>query len=329
MMLLKFQIGLRILRSERIESAIFILLALLMRRHVAKMHVCLKQEVDAQDLADDFDTVTWVVEAASEPVRQNNSSTKGLPISNKYSNGSLADCSVLPDGPTAAAPPPAEPASPVPTIEALATDKVSIDTPGTKTLVLSKPSPSDAEITGTWYGFHWTETQKPFLPITTVNFKCGDRQPESETKTAISGDGDDRPDGSFEIYLNRTYTDDGTWIGYYGTFLPDQGIIVPASVVMCARPLVTSALNAKELWSFALNAVVNDIRRKQPGVLYLCERMTNVHRVLTLRYGDDRDRLNEAETAEYSKLLMTFSFEEMSEVRKLYHWYDRVGDLQP
>ncbi|KAJ7697521.1 hypothetical protein B0H14DRAFT_2649840 [Mycena olivaceomarginata] len=85
----------------------------------------------------------------------------------------------------------------------------------------------------------------------------------------------------------------------------------------------------EELWSFALNAVVNDIRRKQPGVLYLCERMTNVHRVLTLRYGDDRDRLNEAETAEYSKLLMTFSFEEMSEVRKLYHWYDRVGDLQP
>jgi hypothetical protein len=83
--------------------------------HVAKMHLCLKQEVDAQELADDFDTVTWVVEAvwlrflelkgthyehicwqASEPVRQNNSSTKGLPISNKYLNGSLADWCDLP-----------------------------------------------------------------------------------------------------------------------------------------------------------------------------------------------------------------------------------------
>ncbi|KAJ7312624.1 hypothetical protein DFH08DRAFT_943570 [Mycena albidolilacea] len=419
-----------ILRSERIESAIFILLALLMRRHVAKMHLCLKQEVDAQELADDFDTVTFLElkeqfqhqgvadlkqifewlscglfknywewqhwlqpkyfmenemtawssvdtvqeldpsELKPEILVYSNAGSKSKPeeLSSESTNTTLGpSSSILPDGLTAAAPPPAEPASPVPTIEALATDKVSIDTPGTKTLVLSKPSPSDAEmsITGTWYGFHWTETQKPFLPMTTVNFKCGDRQPESETKTAISGDGvsynaftltgrldsyledwDDRPDGSFEIYLDRTYTDDGTWIGYYGTFLPDQGIMygnfthsraegsflfkkIPASVVMCARPLVTSALNAKELWSFALNAVINDIRRKKPGVLYLCERMTSVHRVLTLRYGDDRDRLNEAETAEYSKLLMTFSFEEMSEVRKLYHWYDRVGDLQP
>jgi hypothetical protein len=36
---------------------------LLLRRHVAKMHLCLKQEVDSQELWDDMDTVTWVVDA--------------------------------------------------------------------------------------------------------------------------------------------------------------------------------------------------------------------------------------------------------------------------
>ncbi|KAJ7311736.1 hypothetical protein DFH08DRAFT_822502 [Mycena albidolilacea] len=70
----------------------------------------------------------------------------------------------------------------------------------------------------------------------------------------------------------------------------------------------------KEIMKKKKTSASPQVRRKKPGVLYLCERMTSVHRVLTLRYGNDRDRLNEAETAEYSKLLMTFSFEEMSEV---------------
>ncbi|KAJ6521241.1 hypothetical protein B0H19DRAFT_721738 [Mycena capillaripes] len=422
-----------VLRGERIESSIFILLALLMRRHVAKMHLCLKQEIDAEELADDYDTVTWVVYAVwvrflelkeqfqhqgvadlkqvfdwlscglfkkywewqdwlqpkyfmennktawtdADTVREldpselkpeilihTNAGPKPKPddSSSDSTDTTPAHSSpVVPESSIADAAPPAEPPSPVPTVEALATDKVSI-TPGTTTPVLSKPSDAEMSITGTWHGFHWTETQKPFLPMSTINFKCGDRQPESETETAISGDGvsfndwvftlngslnsADQPAETLAIHFERTYTEDGTLITYNGTFFPDRGIMtgtfdrtlgkgsflfkmVPRSVIMCARPLAVSQLNAKQLWSFALNAVLNDIRRKKPGVSYLCERMTGMRRVLGLQYRDNLDLLDDAEMTEYSMLLITFSFEEMTELSKLYYWYDRAADLQP
>jgi hypothetical protein len=44
-------------------QSIFTLLALLVRRHVAKMHLCLSHEFDPMELWNDMDTVTWVVEA--------------------------------------------------------------------------------------------------------------------------------------------------------------------------------------------------------------------------------------------------------------------------
>ncbi|KAJ7805438.1 hypothetical protein B0H14DRAFT_2611348, partial [Mycena olivaceomarginata] len=52
-----------ILRGGRIEASIFILSALLMRRHLAKMHLCLKQDIDPRELRDDIDTVDWVINA--------------------------------------------------------------------------------------------------------------------------------------------------------------------------------------------------------------------------------------------------------------------------
>ncbi|KAJ7877926.1 hypothetical protein B0H14DRAFT_2712105 [Mycena olivaceomarginata] len=52
-----------ILRGDPIEQSILVLLALLMRRHLAKMHLCLKQELDQRELDDDMDTITWVVTA--------------------------------------------------------------------------------------------------------------------------------------------------------------------------------------------------------------------------------------------------------------------------
>ncbi|KAJ6522297.1 hypothetical protein B0H19DRAFT_1203097 [Mycena capillaripes] len=422
-----------ILRGERIESSIFILLALILRRHVAKMHLCLKQEIAAAELADDNDTVTWVVDvvwmrflelreqfqhqgvADLKPVfdrlscglfkkywewqdwlqpkyfMENNktawSSVNTVreldpselkpeilihtnagpkPKPDESSSDStyttpVHSSPVVPESSIADAAPPAEPPSPAPTVEALATDKVTI-TPGTTTPVLSKPSDAEMSITGTWHGFHWTETQKPFLPMSTINFKCGDRQPESETETAISGDGisfndwvftlngslnsADQPAGSLAIHFERIYTEDGAVITYNGTFFPDRGIMtgtfdrtyangsfmfkmVPRSVIMCARPLTVSQLNARQLWSFVLNAVLNDIRRKKPSVSYLYERMTSMRRVLGLQYNDNLDLLDDAEMTEYSKLLITFSFEEMTELSKLYYWHDRGADLQP
>jgi hypothetical protein len=198
--------------------------------------------------------------------------------------------------------------------------------------------------------------------MSSINFKCGDRTPDSETETAISGDGvsvndftftltgtlnsANQPAGSFALTFQRIYADDGTWIDYTGTFQPERDIMtgtfersiasgsflfkkVSDSAIMCARPLVVSQLNAKELWSFALNAVVNDLRRKKPGLSYLCERMTGMGRILNLINRDNQDLLNDTEQAEYSKLLTTFSFEQMQELNKLNDWYDRSGDLQP
>jgi hypothetical protein len=75
--------------------------------------------------------------------------------------------------------------------------------------------------------------------------------------------------------------------------------------------------------------------------------MTTMRRVLELMHRDDCDLLTETEQqAEYSKLLKTFSVEEMREVNKLYNWYGsrscadadnsntyprytRAADLQP
>jgi hypothetical protein len=112
---------------------------------------------------------------------------------------------------------------------------------------------------------------------------------------------------------------------YSGGFLFKK---VPESSIMCARPM-TPVLNAKELWAFAISAVVNDIRRKKPGLSYLYERMISMRRTLGLMYDDNLDLLDEDEQLEYSTLLKTFSYEQMDELYKLYDWYDRAGDLQP
>ncbi|KAF7335401.1 hypothetical protein MVEN_02192800 [Mycena venus] len=411
-----------LLRGDRIEGPIFILLALLMRRHLAKMHLCLKQELDSQELWDDMDTITWVVDAVwirfldlkeqfqhqeitdlklifewlscglfknywewqnwlepkyfmendmtvwtSDTIRELDlSELKDILLYTdtpkpKSEDDSSSDASspIAAESTVVEGVPVAKPPSPVPTVEAPSADKATM---AESTPVITKP-PSEAEmsITGTWFGWHWTETQKPYLSISSINFKCGDRQPESETEITISGDGvsvndysftltgtmnsADQPSGSIAINFERIYADDGTWIQYNGTFLPDRGIMsgtfdrsiangsfllkkVPASVIMCARPMVVE-LNAKELWSFALNAVLNDIRRKKPRLSYLCERMTDMRRILVLTYRDNQDLLDPPGQAEYSKLLNTFSFEEMTELYKLYDWYSRSGDLQP
>jgi hypothetical protein len=57
--------------------------------------------------------------------------------------------------------------------------------------------------------------------------------------------------------------------------------------------------------------------------------MTGMGRILNLINRDNQDLLNDTEQAEYSKLLTTFSFEQMQELNKLNDWYDRSGDLQP
>ncbi|KAK7058060.1 hypothetical protein R3P38DRAFT_2599651 [Favolaschia claudopus] len=408
-----------ILRGDRIESSIFVLLAILLRRHVAKMHIALKQELHHEELWDDMDTVTWVVDAAwmrfldlreqfqhqevsdlklifewlscgmfknyfewenwikPQHFMENDMTVWTSDTINELDPSALEGILVhgepekSPAKPAGGEPAATEPAStfvssacnqevdPVPTVEAPTTDHVPTVPESSPTL--TKPSEAEMSITGKWYGFHWTETQKPFLAMTCINFKCGDRVPESESETEISGDGTsvngfdftllgtlssaEQPANTFAVSFERTFTDDGTWIQYTGTYFSDREIMtgtftraiangdflikkVPESAIMCARPLVRE-LNPKELWAFAIKAVVDDIKRRKPRLPYLCTRMTDLRRVLRFIYRDNRDLLDTDEEVQYSAILQTFSFEQMVEVNKLVDWYDRAGNLQP
>lgn len=150
------------------------------------------------------------------------------------------------------------------------------------------------------------------------------------------------PAENLVVNFARIYTDsdDGTPILYNGCLQPDRGVMtgtftqanasgsflfkkVPTSAIMCARPMIPK-LTAKELWSFALNAVLNDIRRKKPNLLYIRERMTAIRRVFEFMYRNN-DSLKQVEDA---KLIKTFSVEEMTELLKLYHWYARIQMLE-
>ncbi|KAJ7442984.1 hypothetical protein FB451DRAFT_1296459, partial [Mycena latifolia] len=53
-----------ILRGEPIERSIFMLIAIIMRRHLLKMHLCLTMEMNDGEIYDDSYTVKFVVEAA-------------------------------------------------------------------------------------------------------------------------------------------------------------------------------------------------------------------------------------------------------------------------
>ncbi|KAJ7502614.1 hypothetical protein B0H11DRAFT_1989365 [Mycena galericulata] len=53
-----------IVGGDPIERSIFILIALLMRRHLAKMHLCLHEEMNDAELVDDSQTIQSVLEAA-------------------------------------------------------------------------------------------------------------------------------------------------------------------------------------------------------------------------------------------------------------------------
>ncbi|KAJ7240171.1 hypothetical protein B0H12DRAFT_1135296, partial [Mycena haematopus] len=405
-----------LLRGDRIEGSIFILLALLMRRHVAKMHLCLKQEIDSKELLDDLDTIQWVVDAVwnrfvdlkeqfqhqeiadlkliferlscglfknywkwdnwlqpkyfmendmtvwtSDTIRaldpselvgilaHTHTDTPGSK-SNDFSD-TTPSVDVATESAAVECTPTVDPASAVPTVEALSTDKI---TEGESNPVLSQLSEAEMSITGMWHGWHSTDTRNLFTPMVSFKVQCEQRQPESESVTKISGGGvgsngntftlsgtmdsaGDQPVGSLSLSFERIYTVDGTWIQYKGTFNPDRGVMtgifgrtiangsflfkkVPMSAIMCSRPIVPE-LNTKQLWSFALNAVVDGLRRKKPSSWYIRERMIDIRRLLGFLYRDTRGlAIEPEEQPHYSKLLKQLSVEEMVEVNKLYNW---------
>ncbi|KAF7375680.1 VPS13 domain-containing protein [Mycena sanguinolenta] len=356
-----------VLRGDRIEGSIFILLALLMRRHLAKMHLGLKQELDSRELWDDMDTITWVVDAVwirfvdlkEQFQHQEIADLKlifewlscGL-FKKLLAMGQLApdetffpSCdSVMTESGTGESTPTADPGSAVETAEPLSEEKLTL----AESNPSSKPSEAEMSSAGTWYGFHWTETQKPFLAMVAFNVKCGEREPESDTVTKISGDGvgtdgysftlsgtmnsaGDQPAGNFSPSFERIY-EDNTWFLYNGIFNPDRETVT-GGIQKRERQRLLSIEESPhvgnyELWSFALNAVINDLRRKKPTLSYIRERMIDIRHTLAFMHRDNDD-LDPEEQAQYSKLLMKFSVEESAELNKLYQWYARDADLQP
>ncbi|KAK6987605.1 hypothetical protein R3P38DRAFT_2574822 [Favolaschia claudopus] len=404
-----------ILLGDRIEGSIFILLAILLRGHVAKMHIALKQQLPHEELWDDINTVIWVVYAAwmrfvdlkeqfqhqevsdlklvfqwlscgmfknyyewnywTKPqyFMENDMTVWTSDTLHKLDPSALKGILVH-DEPEKSSATPGSPASvttepasthvsfsiPVVPVEAPTTDDGVI--PETRS-VAAKPPKAEMSILGSWCGYHWTEKQKPFLAMVVFNLTSGDRQPGSETTTLISGSGTSftgsnftlngtlnspsQLGGSFTLCFERCYIDGLTSVQYNGTFSSDREIMTGAfkrtiasgeflfkkiptgrSAIMCARPFVTQ-LNPKELWAFAIKAVVDNIKRRRPRLPYLCTRMTDLRRLLRLIYRDNRDLLDADEQVQYSALLRTFSFEQMVEVNKLLNWYERAGDPQP
>ncbi|KAK7055969.1 hypothetical protein R3P38DRAFT_3342927 [Favolaschia claudopus] len=364
-----------ILHGDRIEGSIFILLAILLRRHVAKMGIAHEQDLHYKELRNYMKTVQCVVNAAwmrfldlKEKFQHRQGSDLKLSFrwlscglfKNYYEWDYRLNPQYFAKNPMTARSFDWTLRSSAPTEDAPTTDNVAVPKSNP---TLSKPSEAEMSITGKWYGFHsdWTKTRNRFMDqaMTCINFKCGNPVPESETETEISGDGagfdftvlgtlssadSDQPANTFAVSFERT-DDDGTSIDYTGTFFPGREIMtgtftrrfargrfllkkVPKSAIMCARPLLQE-LNPKELWAFAIKAVVDDIKRRKPQLTYMCSRVTDLRRVLQFIYKDNRHLLETEEQLQYSAILRTFSFEQVVEVYKLSNWYNRASDLQP
>ncbi|KAJ7065406.1 hypothetical protein C8F01DRAFT_1366404 [Mycena amicta] len=420
-----------VLRGARLEDSIFVLIALLMRRNLLKMHIALQQELDYRELDGDSATLVWVVNALWErflelkdqlqhqDVRDlkgafewiscglfnhyfewNNTVSPKFFMENDMSTSmpvwfpSLVPASIqdpsklvgilayrgsevnpLPatevevQGAEASTSGPEttlsdaivpERSSPVPTVEAYTSDKISLYAPTVDQV--DPPTSDELAITGLWYGFHWTDKQQPFLPMIRMDLRCGQRDFYQRTLVLFHGSGnapagyawtlngrlnsEGQLDGVRSISFERWFVDGtGSDIRYNGTYDANREIIygsfsrdiadgqfilkkVPDPLVLCSRPLVPT-LDAKQLWSYACTAVLNKIRHEKPGLGLIWRRMTDFRRTVLLIYRDDRDSLKEEDYIEYSRIMKTFTFERAKNLYDVYFWHSRGCDPHP
>ncbi|KAJ7147215.1 hypothetical protein C8R46DRAFT_545436 [Mycena filopes] len=377
-----------ILHGKQIEQSLLALLTLLLRRHLAKIHLCLKQDVDERELSDSWETILVIIGMVWSRFRDlkdyflhqrlelkqtfewyscglfKNYHDWDAPTKEKHFRASdmtmwnpsgdtideldaseLTGILVYTDGPALKSTIPIADTTPVPS--SLPTpapppslvDKTS-NPPSSATLY---PSVAEKNITGVWYGWHWTETEKPWSPLLCVNLEHGGRQGDFENKAKISGHGHswyghpwtltgimdlvDQASSSLALDFQRSYYN--TDIHYTGTFLVNREVIhgtfehpdaegwflfkkVPNSFVMCLRPF-KAELNSKELWSFACKAVIYRLKHQKSTLVELHQRMIDVRRLVDLTARDT----DEAERIECAQLSRNFSAEELSELYNL------------
>ncbi|KAJ6573541.1 hypothetical protein DFH09DRAFT_1277138 [Mycena vulgaris] len=148
-----------------------------------------------------------------------------------------------------------------------------------------------------------------------------------------------------QIKVDFTQKFDSEDCSYRGVFMPDLQILsggcesiesdgykghffvkkTPTDSIMCYRPLLPRRLDAQELWSFATNAVIGEMRRRKPSLAYVFKRMKMIRRCLELLHDSDAP----GEALELSSLRNAFTVQEYLEIRLLAGWYTRVSDLQP
>ncbi|KAJ7743345.1 hypothetical protein B0H16DRAFT_1859871 [Mycena metata] len=389
-----------ILHGQQIEQLVLVLLTSLLRRHLAKIHLCLKMEIDERELDDASSAIGVVINVLWARFRDLKEHFLHQRVELKqafewYSCGlfknyrewddvtdlkyfKTSDMSVWTSGNIIRELDPADlagvlvytdkpdskesegavsqeiptvPSSPVADgTSASISTSVELAEAASGHEVRPTPPGSSAEmpIGGTWYGWHWTETEKPWRDMLRLDLTCEAGGVNSDP-TILSGGGitaggwawklsgtlsrADQLPGTARVDLQRQFEHDETRVHYLGAFLENREVItgtfernerttiikgwflfkkVPMSVILCSRPLVAE-LSIRELWSFAYNAVVNNLRRKKLPMPYLYERMVTIRRVVELGSRET----NDAEDTELSRLTKDFSVEESSEVQNL------------
>ncbi|KAJ7577772.1 hypothetical protein C8J56DRAFT_1170874 [Mycena floridula] len=355
-----------IIGDQRLETVVLPLLTLLMRRHLLKFHLCLRQNIEEQELDDDSDTVTWVTNAAwvrfeslrgnfalDQPALQEKTFdwfSAGL-FRNYFKWDNWENPGWM-----------KEQSDSVSKFDSRGVDirqvklkkvkdsdfrhilnypkqSVSVDLPSPEKFKPSEPF-SDA-ISGLWYGFEHVNGLSS-SPMICLKLRATDNKTEDQkglSKIVFDGLYDDSTiDGSidvegsnFKIEFNRI-TENGENLTYIGDISVEKGILSGTYIegattysfflkrlldpsAMCFRPL-KSTLNAKELWTFACQSVLNSVQRRQVKVSP--ERFASIRRRVELRHIDTP---SEEERAETHRLQRIFTPPEYKEIIGLAVWW--------
>ncbi|KAJ7030122.1 hypothetical protein C8F04DRAFT_738812 [Mycena alexandri] len=401
-----------ILHGRQIEQSVLVLLTLLLRRHLAKIYLCLKMEITERELEDASNAVGIVINIVWARFLDLKEHFLHQRVELKqafewYSCGlfknyrewddvtnttyfKTSDMSVWTSGNAIRELDPADlagiltytdkPASKelegplpqgIPTVPSspivpagYTADKTSTLTSTSVELaeaasnheVSPNPLDSSAEMSigGTWYGWHWTETEKPFRDMMRLNLTCEAGGANSDP-TILSGGGITSGGwpwklsgtmtrvnqllGTPMVDFERSYDDDETRVRYLGTYLEN-------------REVITGTFERKEATTFEKEETIIKgwfLFKKVPMSVILCSRplvaelsipelwsfayhavVNNLRRKkLTVPYLCERmvmirrtvelitRETDDAEDMELSRLVKDFSVEEISELHNL------------
>jgi hypothetical protein len=203
--------------------------------------------------------------------------------------------------------------------------------------------------TGEWYGFAVDATQSSSSFIIRWSLKA--TEAISETETQITGKGRVFPlstwvllgtltgtkgQDHYALAAEHRYSDNSVFL-YNGTFSISKLIIIaewsskdssakgtlflkqtPTPHLMTYRWPFEEKLTSKQLWSFARNAVLYDVRRRQFNTEFVYKRIKAIVRWFKLSLSED---LTEEELREVAELSKLFLADEGNCMNHLVRWY--------